>query len=113
MAAKTNKPAKPKKKSLRQKPLPGMEPVYHTELDIKSLEYYEALRERQGMQGQEEDMKKEIMGLLKKHGLHAYESADGIQVTLAEEERIKVKKKKAPKDSNGDAVGEDEDMFDA
>lgn len=75
-----------------------MEPVYHTELDVKSLEYYEALRERQAMQGREEDMKKEIMAVLKKYGLHTYESADGLVVSLAEEEKVKVKKKKAPKD---------------
>ncbi len=92
-----------------------MEPVYHTELDVKSLEYYEALRERQAMQGREEDMKKGIMALLKKHGLHAYESADGIQVTLAEEEKIKVKKKKTPTTDEGtdeDDLGES-DEFDA
>jgi hypothetical protein len=77
-----------------------MEPVYHTELDIKSLEYYDALRERQSMQGREEDMKKEIMALLKRHGLHTYESADGILVTLAEEEKVKVKKKKVPKEES-------------
>lgn len=87
-----------------------MEPVYHAELDLKSLEYYEALRERQAMQGKEEDMKKEIMALLKKHSLHAYESPDGIIVTLAEEEKVKVKKKKQPKDEDSLGSG---DKFDA
>jgi len=100
------------KRRLRQKPLPTMEPIYHTELDVKANEYYETLRERQGLQAQEEEMKAELTGLLKKHSLHVYESADGIIVTLAEEEKIKVKKKKQPKDDDGDLLGQS-DEFDA
>ena len=42
------------------------------------------------------------MALLHKRGLTTYETPGGIIVSLSKEEKIKVKKKKAPKDDVSD-----------
>lgn len=84
---------------LRQKPLPTMEPIYHDEIDGPAEEYHETVTERMAMQGREEEMKEGLATLLHKAGLKTYETPGGIIVSLSNEEKIKVKKKKAPKEA--------------
>lgn len=91
--------------------------AYDPELDDPVETYHETVTRRMGLQGDEEKMKSQLMELLHKKGLTTYETPGGIVVSLSKEEKVKVKKKKQPKDDDpvaqdGQKLG-DTDEFDA
>lgn len=81
---------------MKQTFLPGMTPPSHPKLDVKADDYYGLVRQRQGLQEQENISKAEIIALLKELKLESYETPEGIIVELKEEEKLKTRKKKEP-----------------
>lgn len=85
-----------------------MEPVYHTEIDGPADEYHATVTHRMSLQDDEEKMKAGLAELLHKAGLKTYETPGGIVVSLSNEEKIKVKKKKAPKEADDSKESKEE-----
>lgn len=81
-------------KSKKSQPdLPGVERKID-ELQAKSLEYAGIRDERQEMLRKEVELKQELLGLMKKHGLEKYDCDEVFIEIVHDKEHVRVKVKK-------------------
>lgn len=82
-----------KKMKPKQKELPGMENRAIQPLQEAAQEYAEIRDERMALGERESTLKTKVIGLMHEHGKTRY-AYDGVTITLAAEETVKVKVKK-------------------
>jgi hypothetical protein len=109
MAEKTKTPrakraVKPRK---RQTALPGFEEPRHPLIEKAARKFLDCRDERFDLIKQYADAKLNLVAAMKEHGVSHYEF-DGFAVDLDESQSVKVKKKKAPVESNGDGEADEE-----
>jgi len=84
-------------KKPREQSLPGMEDRQISELHDKALQYAEIRDERMRLNGEEVELKTELLGLMKKHKKETYKY-NGVEINIVHEEesiRVRVRQKEA------------------
>lgn len=103
MATKPENMRPNRKKKPKQGFIPGMEPESFRDLDDAADNYYDTMRERVKLSKEEDEAKDNLIDKMKEHALDRYETADGKIVMVLNSSNVKVKPKKEPKESNGEA----------
>lgn len=85
----------------RQTALPGLEEPRHPDIEKAARKFLDIRDERFDLITQFSDAKLNLVAAMKEHGVQHYEF-DNFSVDLDESQSVKVKKRKAPVESNGD-----------
>lgn len=94
--------ARAKTKKPKQTYIDGTEPGGIVELDGAADTYYDAMMARVRLSKEEHEAKDALIDKMKENGVAVYETTDGLVVRVVDSSNVKVKKKNAEENGDGE-----------